>query len=149
MAAPISYTEKTLAEFMHQDLGRTAEVLGYAAGIEDAGSYAEAVNETLLAYGVSDISAAVEIPRLRILARAAAWRMAASGLVTAYKFSADGSSYERSALFEHANRMLNRAEYNAAAWEDSRAHVVTVTRSQPLTDPYRYYPYSDEYRQDA
>lgn len=143
MAVPISYTEKTLAEFMQQELGRTAEVLGYAAGTVDAGSYIEAVNETLLAYGVSSISGAVNIPRLRNLAQAAAWRKAAGDLVTAYRFSTDGDAFERSALFEHASRMLARAEHRAAAWEDDPAHVVTVTRLQPLTDPYRYTPASD------
>ena len=52
MAAPTSYTEETLATFMHTKLGKIASALGYAA----ASSYSEEVSDTLLAYGTDDIS---------------------------------------------------------------------------------------------
>ena len=52
MAAPTSYNEAELKDYMDTMLGATATVLTWTVA---GGQYDEAVNETLLAYGVDDI----------------------------------------------------------------------------------------------
>src|SRR5688500_72219 len=99
MAVPASYTEKTLAEFMHVSLGKTAKALAINFGPNDAGDYAEAVNDALLAYGTNDIgtiSGFANIMKLRALARVYAWQHVVNNFATLFDFSADGGQYSRS-----------------------------------------------------
>jgi hypothetical protein len=135
MAAPGSYTEKDLAAYMHAELGPVALALGLIVGASDAGSYAEAVNETLLQYGVISISLADDIVRLRSLARVYAWRKAVTQLAALFDFSADAGSYQRSNMFDAAEKNLARALMDALEYD--AAYKVTVTRQNPVTDPYR------------
>ena len=69
MAVPTSYTEHTLAEYMHDELGKVATLLGYAVGVADAGSYAEAVIEAQITFG----GAIATVMRPQCL-RSAPWR---------------------------------------------------------------------------
>jgi hypothetical protein len=141
MTPPTSYTEKTLADFMHQELGKVAGILGYAVGAGDAGSYAEAVNETLLNYGQTLIAEAGDMPKIRALARVEAWRKACTDLAALYQFTSDDASYERNQVFDQAEKNLQMALTLALAWEPG--YQVTVTRSRPVHDPYRYLPDED------
>ena len=140
MAAPVSYTEKTLADFMHAELGKTGSLLAYAVGAADAGSYQEAVNETLLNYGASTVDGAVDIQKLRALARVEAWRKAVGDLTTAYRFTSEGSTFDRGRLYQQAVETLLRAKSLAVQWDNSGCYVITVTRALPVNDPYRYVP---------
>jgi len=140
MAAPSVYTEKTLAEFMAAELGKIGTGLSYTVGVADAGSYAEAVNETLLRYGVTSISAATEILKLRALARVQAWRKACNDLASNFNFSSDGSKFERQAVYRQALVNLDSALVLAAEWDTSGAYEISVTRINPVNDPYRYRP---------
>jgi len=136
MAAPTVYTEKTLADFMHALLGPAAGILGYAVGTADAGSYQEAVNSTLLAYGAQSIAQAVDIESLRALARVEVFRMAVGGLAALYDFSAENGSYQRSQMLAGARANLQAAELAALPYDP--AYRVRVTRQAPVNDPYRY-----------
>jgi hypothetical protein len=142
MPAPTSYTEKSLAEFMHAELGRVATVLGYSVGASDAGAYAETVNETLLVYGATTIADASEIKKLRALARLEAWKKAVGDLTTMYKFSADGGSFERQQMFDQAKAKMESAGMVAMAFDS--AYSVVVTRVTPVNDPYRYIDFDDQ-----
>jgi hypothetical protein len=75
MALPASYTEQQLSAFMRSELAGAAEVLGWS-NIETDGDYQEAVNDTLLAYPVTDIANATDIAKLRAIAAVAVWRRA-------------------------------------------------------------------------
>lgn len=116
MALPASYTEKTLAQFMHTQLGKIASILGLAVGASDAGSYAEAVNDTLLAYDAEDvttITGAANLKKLRALAMLAAWTFVINNFAALYDFSADGASYDRSQLFKQSKEALVQDEIGA------------------------------------
>jgi hypothetical protein len=113
MAVPTAYTEDTLAEYMHSALREVATTLGFAPG---DGDYDEAVNEALLAYGVTDIAEATQIAKLRTLARREAWRQAQSAAAARFDFSADGGDYSRSQLHKQITTNLERAEADAAPY---------------------------------
>lgn len=143
MTIPSSYTEKSLAEYMHSAgvLGHVATVLGLAVGVSDAGSYAEAVNETLLVYGeddITDITGSDNLRKLRGLARVQAWKMVVGNFAALYKFSADGGTYDRNQLFEQARKALEIAEADAIQWLPE--YAVLTGKLDPIHDPYRYLP---------
>ncbi len=134
MTAPTSYTETTLADFMASQLGNFPTIFGWASPDD----YQEAVNETLLAYGVDAITDATNIRKLRSLARVEAWKLVVSKLASDYKFSADGSSFERQQMHEMARKNLAAAEQDAMTYtSDYNAVVGTVTWTN---DPYKYPP---------
>ncbi|HAR45314.1 MAG TPA: hypothetical protein DCS05_03835 [Nitrospiraceae bacterium] len=138
MAAPTSYTEETLATFMHTKLGKIASALGYAA----ASSYSEEVSDTLLAYGTDDISTIsgpANIIKLRTLAEMYAWRKAVGDLSTKYKFSADGGTYDRQQMFENAQKALATLELTVTITYDT-AYAVQTTKGRSKHDPYAYIP---------
>jgi hypothetical protein len=141
MPIPTTYTEKQLAEFMHLTLGKVAEALGLHFGPEDAGDYAVAVENTLLAYGADDIatiSGTESIRKLRALASVCAWRYAVTNFAALYDFSADGASYSRSQLFAQAKESLDLAEDQAVPYAASyAAKIVPVDHKH---DPYRVRP---------
>jgi len=142
MALPSSYTEPTFAQYLHAQLSRVAAELGWSDGSGvDAGSYSEVINDTLLACGIDDIGQMTtrdELRKLRVVGRYYAWRAAVESLVTEHDLAADGASLSRSAVFNQARQMLNRAEEEAAVYgigpaaEGAQVTITTVTR----TDPY-------------
>lgn len=121
MMAMIGYDEKTLAEFMHQELGRLADVLGYSVGVNDAGSYAQAVTEVMLRAGVEDLSQ-VKSLQVRALARVELWRKVCADLGSMYDFAADGASLKRGQMFTHAQ--INLAGATLLALEYDPAYCV-------------------------
>lgn len=102
MPVPTSYTELALAQYMHDQLGGIADVLGYARPVSFPDSYQEVVNEVLLELGVADISAVTDMRKLRVMARLYAWKKAAAALSSKYDFSTDGESYHRSQMHQQA-----------------------------------------------
>lgn len=137
MSAPASYTEATLAAYMHSALGDTATALGWAAG---TASYGEAINETLLAYGAGDIATVTgndNIARLRALARAEAWRQVAAYTAGNFDFSADGASYNRSQMHAQAKAAVQMAEADAMRY-GAYGYDVVIQNVQDVHDPYAY-----------
>ena len=115
MAAPTIYDESELSDFMIAELRNVATVLGWT----DLSDMQEAVNETLIVYGVEDIALASDIPMLRAFARREAWRAAVASLAADYDFEADGGNYKRSQLQSQAVKALALAEEKAAPFEVS------------------------------
>lgn len=140
MTIPTSYTEKTLAEYMHVSLGKTAKVLDLHFDPNGPGDYAEAVNDTLLAYGAEEINTITgleAIKKLRILAVASAWQYVVNNFVALYDFSADGGSYKRNQLFESAKKMLEAAAGVVTAnYGGSSTNRVRIRKIDPIHDPY-------------
>jgi hypothetical protein len=141
MAIPTSYTEKQLGQFMQTALGKVAKALALNAGPNDAGDFAEAVIDALLAYGTDDISTVTgiaSITKIRALARVAAWQYVVTNFTALYDFSADGGSYNRSQLFKQAKESLQLAEQAALPYTTAYAvQIIGVDHSQ---DPYVYRP---------
>lgn len=141
MAIPTSYTETTLGQYMQTMLGAVARALALNAGPNDAGDFAEAVNDALLAYGTDDISTITgiaSITKIRALARVTAWQFVVTNFSALYDFSADGSSYNRSQLFKQTKEALVLAEQAALPYD--AAYAVQVTAIDHKQDPYAYRP---------
>lgn len=141
MAIPASYTEKSLAEFMHVSLGKTAKALAINFAPDGPGDYAEAVNDALLAYGTQDIasiSGVAAIMKIRALARVYAWQYVVSNFAALVDFSADGGQYSRSQMFKQAKESLELAQTQALAYDPAyQVNVVAIDHTQ---DPYQYRP---------
>lgn len=136
MAIPTAYTESTLRSYMAASLGAIADTLGL-----DQTSFIEAVNDVLLAYGVSDVAQATDIAKLRALARVEALRVAQASVALAYDFAADGASFDRSQMAARIAALLAQAEADAArvvAGAAGAAWAVGVGTLAVPGDPYRF-----------
>jgi hypothetical protein len=144
MAAPSSYTESTLAEYMHTVLGDVATQLGWTA----ADSYDNAVDEALLAYGcasIADVSGAQNIALLRAYARAEVWNQVAAYTTADIDFSADGASYSRSQLHSHARTQAALASADVQQ-RGGYGYTVRNTHIDHAHDPYQYRPDDERVR---
>jgi hypothetical protein len=140
MPAPSVYTEAELAAYMHSVLGAVAAALGYTA----PGSYQEAVNETLLAYGVDDIADATDIRKLRMLARVQAWQLAANDTAGDMDFKAGSTSFSRSQVHEQVLKNLSEAQVDALCFDPS--YQVESGSLDWIHDPYQYRPEDERAR---
>lgn len=137
MAVPTSYTEETLAQYMHSELGPVADILGYQNPAGDAGIYQEAVNESLINLGISDIASVTNIRKLRAVARLQAWDMALNALSSMYDFSADGSTYNRSQMRAMAQRAVDKAMSDCYSLGLS-GYEVSIEQLRYSNDPYGF-----------
>ncbi len=136
MAIPSSYTELSLADFMRRITGNVAAALGWTADDFD-----EAVNETLLAYGVDELSSVTDVAKLRALARVAAWRALVDATAAEYNFSADGGTFSRQQIQDGCKAGLARALETAAPWlpEVEQDELEIKLGSMGHTDEYSDY----------
>jgi len=111
MAIPSSYTELSLAAFMVTVTRSVTGALDWSAD-----DFGEAVNDTLLAYGVTAVASATDIAKLRALARVEAWRTVVDGTAADIDFAADGGDYKRSQMHSQARAALERALEQAAPY---------------------------------
>jgi hypothetical protein len=112
MAAPLSYTEATLWQFMRDEM----QDVGRALNWNNQTDYQPAIDETQLQMGVPDIAqvASTQIRLLRAVARVNCWRMAAQATAGDFDFSADGGSYSREQMHTHCLEMWKQAEADLA-----------------------------------
>lgn len=138
MPVPTEYTEDELKAYLHSVLNRSglADMLGWSVA---GGSYDEIVTDTLLAYGVSSITSATNISKLRALAVLALWQTAETAVVSEINYTADGATFNREAIFQHITRMLERARVDAFAYTDD--YQVQVYGVQRDYDPYNEIDY--------
>lgn len=112
MAIPSSYTETELQDYMLEITQSISSVIGLTVD-----KFYQAVNETLLSYGVDDIADATDIRKLRTLARVEAWRFAADSTAAEYDISRDSGestvSDKRSQLHAQALKRLDAARADA------------------------------------
>ncbi|MDI6769742.1 MAG: hypothetical protein QMD04_08705 [Anaerolineales bacterium] len=137
MSVPAAYSELTLAQYMHAELGPVAKVLEYPEPAEEPGIYREAVNEVLLSAGVSDISQIADIRKVRALARREAWAMAVKALSTYYNFSADGARYDQSQMHAQAKAALDQAIGDCLAL-GLEGYTVSIQSLDYRHDPYSF-----------
>ena len=117
MAIPASYTEETLAAFMLATLKQLGAVLGLALG-----DFEEAVNETLLAYGVANIADATDVPRLRALAKVEAWKVAQAQAGSRIDWSEAGASFKQS-------------QYRTAVKDGLELAIAEATKAGYIAEP--------------
>jgi hypothetical protein len=128
---PTSYDETNLAAYQLVVLGDVGSVLGFTTA-----SFAEAINDTLLAYGVVDIADATDIARLRSLARVEAWKLALVGAASKYDVSDGTQSLKRSQLMGQIRAALSLAETDASAYIDDGSSTVGRSTVVYADDPY-------------
>jgi len=136
MAAPASYSESSLLRYMDDVLGAVADALGWtAASIE----ITEALNETLLAYGVSDVTGIAGISnlrKLRALARREAWRAAMTEAAADYDFENEAGVMKRSQVFAQAQKAYVQAANEALIYDDQyNVAIETVAYADPYLAP--------------
>jgi hypothetical protein len=131
MAIPASYTEAELKTFMLAAVAELGAVLGLTTS-----SFAEAVNETLLAYGVDDIADATDIPKLRALARVEAWKVAVVAAGSRIDWSEAGASFKQSQYRAAANNGLSLAQSEAVPYGGGLAGNVVTVGTMTMNDPY-------------
>lgn len=135
MAMPTTYTETTLAEFIHGELGTVASSLEWTVA---GGSYDEAINSALAALDVSSISEVTgsSIADLRILAELFAWRRVSKHTAGDMDFEADGGSYKRSQTHAQAKSMMAMLEASVAHY--TPGYQVVVERiDDSIRNPYK------------
>lgn len=134
MPLPTSYTEDGFKAYLHGRLNRggVADAFGWSVA---AGSYDEIVNDTLLAYGVTGIAAAVDVAKLRALGSLALWQAAKEAAVLEINYTADGTTFNREAIFQHIETMLAQARLNALLFDDS-SYAISITGIDHSGDPY-------------
>lgn len=140
MPVPMSYTENALAYLIVVKLSDVATSLGW-----DAASFEvrEAVNDALLAYGVSDIAEATDVQKLRAFALVMGWRAAVQALSARYDFSTGNHRFSRSQQFKAAESALATAEREASPYGLPGSEVKTyqvVYTDDPYGPPTMAYP---------
>lgn len=127
--------------YMIDVLKEVADLLGWTSATSDL---QEAVNETLLAYGVdniSEISGRENIRRLRAFARYQAWNAVVNATAGYYNFSADNGRFDRSQINAQARENLKSAESDLLTFTDQ--YRVGVDTLNYKNDPYQYRPEDD------
>lgn len=133
MSVPSSYNANELAAYMHGRLRTVAAACGYTV----PASYSDAIVSTLIAYGVSDISQATNVPRLLALADVSAWEMAATDTVPRTDVTTDGRTIRRSQFHQHAVEMLSAARSRAAGYPDDGSGSSNGTGAGRVVVRYR------------
>lgn len=131
---PTVYTEATLADYMHRATKEVANAVGWSVD-----SYEEAIIDTLIAYGATALSDATDIPKLRALAKVAAWAALVDATAADYAFSVDGGSYNRNQLHEQAVAALQRATEAASAYASADTGYTIGQGSMVFKDTYARY----------
>lgn len=114
MPAPTAYTEQELADYMHGVLGNDEMARALNWSVDD-GDYEDAVDETLLAYGVDDVATVTgrnNIRKLRAYARRELWRTVMQRTVGKHDTQAavEGGGESHSQIHAHARKMFRMAE---------------------------------------
>lgn len=138
MAAPTLYSEALFAQYLLDVLKDTATALGWTT----QGDVQAAIDETLLALAVSTIADATEIRKLRAVGRREVWRLVASATAAHYAFSADGASYNRQQIHDHAVAALRLAETDCMAFGID-GYAVRLDKVIFAQDPYGPIPAED------
>lgn len=142
MAAPSSYTEQTLAEYMHGVLGNDEMARALSWSVAE-GDYGDAVDETLLAYGVDDISEISgrnNIRKLRTLARRELWRLVMQRTAGMHDTTAgvEAGGEEFSQIHAHARKMYDIADGEAQPYDSAVDYAMGKTAVRYTGDHYRH-----------
>lgn len=131
MSVPAAYTAEQLTTYMLAALGQTATALGWIADDLD-----EAVIDTLILYGVTEIASATDIDKLRACARLALWRAVEAATAGNIDFAEDQQSFKDSQIHAQAVEQVKRARINAA--KHGVDHSIGILRVRRRDDPYKF-----------
>lgn len=136
-----SYTENGLKLYMHAMLGDNEVAAALDWSVED-GDYDEALNEALLVYGTSDITAVTgnaNIRKLRAIARMELWRNVMARTTHRHQRGIQGEARSEHMVWEHAKSMFMMAsEYAARLGVDvDTTSEIGITKVTYDNDAYR------------
>lgn len=119
MPVPTGYTEDTFKDYMHGRLGKMSSIDALKWTVAD-GDYDEALNDTLFAYGQTDIALITgngNIQLLRAYGRYFLWKSVAEATIKQHDYThADsGATYKFSQMHEQAKEMMTIAADDIAA----------------------------------
>lgn len=131
MSIPTGYDETGCANLMLSYIDAVAGQMGWT-GLSNV---QESVNETILAYGVTDIANCTDIRKVRTLARREIWRQVRAATSGSHDFEADGGKYSMSQIHAMACSEFDIASNDAVPFDTQLGVKITaVTYNQ---DPYR------------
>lgn len=128
MPVPSSYTESSLMAFMRDDVLR---VTGRQLGLTNDADYRDALTEVTIGLGVSDITQATDIARVRALARREAWRTAMQQAAGEHHAENEGKAHDRQQIYDHCVAMFNQASLEVSALgplPDDDGSTITTSR---------------------
>lgn len=137
MALPESYTEAEFAAYLHGELGDIAGLLGWTVA---GGSYDEIINDTLIAYGESDIEAIAgdtAVVKLRRIGKYVAWSRAVEQLAGKYDYRENNEQYDLASLQKRAQVSLRQSERDVSQYGIG-PNVIGVKRVIRTQEPYAY-----------
>lgn len=146
MPPPTFYTEQSLAEYAHQELGEIARRLAWEVAL---GSYTEIINEVLLGLEIaepplSSWTSVDQLQQLRVFTRYQTWKQAVKNLASYYQFGADFQLFHREQMQAMASKSLAFAEAECQSLGlPVSGGTVWEIGVEPLDyphDPYAYYP---------
>jgi len=136
MALPTSYSDASLAEFMATVLGSAADPLAWTVA---SGMYDEPVIDAIILYGggITAVSQATDIPKLRTVARYAVWRAVADATSGLVDITTDQDSFKLSQISTQAAEALVRSTAELQQLGVGQPDV-TVTRGRLAGRPDAY-----------
>lgn len=145
MPPPPYYTEQSLAEYAHQELGEMARRLDWEVA---HGSYTEIVNNVLLGLGISALpswNSSLQLQQLRVFTVYQSWKQVVKNLASKYQFGADFQSFNRQQMQQMAMASLALAEADCLALGlptagGSNPWEVGIEPVDYVHDPYAYHP---------
>lgn len=102
------HTDGSIKEVMKEELLETATVLNWT-NVDNPG-YKSALRRTLRRLNLPDAAASTNDPLLETVAIIEVWRSVANATVTAINYEADGGTFNRKDMHDHAVRMLRQLE---------------------------------------
>lgn len=115
MPVVTTYTNKTLAEYMHRLATRQVTDLGWTTGdpqvADDLGNYQDSIETLAYEMGVLDIADVPEenVYELRLRSRVVLWQTLAEAYVGLYKIGGATKQLERQQLYEHCVQMWDKS----------------------------------------
>jgi hypothetical protein len=106
---PETYTEATLTQFMIGVLKETGVMLNWTVQAQ----YQDAIDMTVEALGVTDITQATGGSKIRSLGRMMVWKTVLDATAGMYDFSADGGSFSRSQINRQAREQYKESKVAA------------------------------------
>lgn len=107
-------TEEDLAGYLARLNPDLVESLGWTV---EEGSYDEILAEVYDDMGTTDVSAMIDMRKLRIVMKYRFWEYVLTGLAgNRFNFSGDGGSISYSQIFDQAKTMFSLASTDAAAY---------------------------------
>ena len=146
MAIPSSYTDTTLAQYMLSALEGVGGLFEW-----NTASFAEQINDVLIACSATSVSAVTDVTKLRTLAAYYAWRKALhagsvrwiDNSVSTMTGGTDRRNQQQ--IWEHVQQAYRESEMAASAYLPANSaagamsgNVATVSRVTYVNDPYQF-----------